>query len=238
MAVQSSLDIRRLLFPWGYAGRYDLSASLPAAELRELLRRILGAVNSWGLLGRDRLENVKGREAEQILLAGTPAAFLPRGQELLFAAGRVLSQEPEDEEDQARAEPFQYHFISEFDSIKAGRIFFRVREIQEGALPYGAPFRMISADLPLEVTAMRLGFELFEPRFFSAMLGFFPRLSGALLLDACHENLRFQLWGQGLKSRSSIPLEGTPFPDALSGLLREFCGIDVLEDYRARASAA
>ena len=234
--MESELTVRRQLLPPGYAIEYKAKTPVSPRAVPPLVDGVLHALvppEAW----RDGvLENLKGRDA-YAPSAPVPNRWLPRSDELLFAAGNILADQ--DDGRTVREDPFQIRIATAFASFQGSHdITHSTRFSAQGALPGFVNPASIGRIFPLEVTALRFGLELFESRRFLASLGFAPIVTQTLSLELYTGMLYLTITAEGLRQCSQPPLGKDGLGARLDQVLAQAGQTAWSADYRQKLAGA
>ena len=234
--MKVSLNLRRKLIPFGYACDYQLETALKAFDLPLLVDRCLSDLLPIFVRADGNMLDVKGRDPQLVLSTHTPPELLPLGEELVFVSGVAFLNEDELKSGSyvvgSTGRSFELRLSSAFKEFSGSHHITHSSALRrEGALPGFVELGEIARVFPLELEHFRLGFDLFQSRFVSNMLGFAPAVSQTVLIDADRQNLRIRILAEALVKRSSLPLERDNLLGRLSAVTSAVIGFDLACDY-------
>lgn len=234
----TSLTLRWQWLPWGYASQYDLEAPLPPERLPELAQLLLTRLLPQAARSHQTIIDQRGRDPWRESLLPSATLPPPQGEELFFLSGtRPCSATDSDPDAEPWPEHFELGYYTAFSHFEGpSHIAYAVKRMQRGA----EETTLSELDLILDprtcIQGVRLGVELFEPRFFS-IFGFSPIATQLLQAEAVAGKLRLRLSGEGLSRKDAAPLKSTALMGSVAKVLEELLGFDLLQDlanYHAR----
>jgi len=219
--MHGSITFKRSLIPWGFTARLELLIAVPAHRLGDFYTAIVHEMIPAAALRGETLTDQKGRDPQALLDPDTPSNLLPRGEEILFVAGRTTAPDEVFEEitPASLTEPFDLTLMTAFERfIGDHHIAHRTILERRGAAAEFLDIETIGRAWPLIIDRLRVGLEYFRSHR-SGILGYTPTVERTLLIDASAEQLRIVYEHERLTSRAPEQLLADETVQALSKAL-------------------
>ena len=223
--MESSLQIRRQLWPFGFRFEYNAAIQLTPVSLSLLADGVLRMLIPPEAFEGGTAVDLKGRDAANFI--AEPYGAAPIRDELLYLEGSwapvIDHQEASDEL------PFTLRISSVFDSFPSpGHIQHRFEVERTGDVPGIAP-ALLGYACPIHLKHLRLGIDLFSTFFVTTLAGLTPSVTNTLLLEASDSQLLLRCVREGMKTRKEDPLPSR-LMTGLSRTLQRACNVDLLGD--------
>ncbi|MCB0329632.1 MAG: hypothetical protein KDD70_08210 [Bdellovibrionales bacterium] len=174
------------------------SATISTEEASSLAHFILSVLIPSELWHSQSVRNMKGRDANNLLISHFTGQEKPEAQEFLFVQGYCGSTN----------HTLTYRLHSEFESFKGSDINHVVREKRSRTMPLFLLPQYLGYVAPLTITHLRFGIERYQSILKALSFGSVPEVTEQLLVDICHNELRLLIRGEQLKSESALPFGG------------------------------
>lgn len=234
-------DLRKKFFPSGFTADYELDVAMDRHAIPDLVDRAINGLLPAEATRRREVTDLKGRDPQSLLDPATPAEHLPRGEELVFVAGRVFTDDSQlaagKLSDPLRGESFEMRLSTVFKQFSGHHHIVHSTTLERGGARLdGIDVSEVGRAAPVVISRFRLGMELFRSRFMAGALGYTPTVSDALMLEASGESLRVRIWAEAMKNRSDLPLSRDGLFDKVSSLVKDITGFDIAADYRSKSA--
>lgn len=238
LGCSSSLRTSWQFLPWGYVAQYDFEATLNPERLRTAAKLILTTTLPQAARSRSTILDMRGRDPLRESLLHPSPLPLPQHEELLCLCGTLPAHlDSQTSEEDIQLETFELTYRTHFSHFEGARhIAYSVDRHLQGAEQFNSRELELVLHSNTTLTGVRLGLELFEPRFLS-IFGFSPIATQALQIEAMPQIFRMRLLGEGLSRRDALPLRSASLFNAVSEMLRELFDFDLLRDYQSRLAA-
>lgn len=208
---------------------------MPEYGLQGLVFRCLNELLPSAALQGGEISDLKGRDFQSVIDPGIPPEYMPVGEELAFAAGRVYL-DPDDlvkgAPKSGGGEPWELRLSSTFKEFSGTHhITHRSSLARRGELPQFVALADIATAVPVRLERFRLGLELFQSRFLYGMLGYTPTVSQSLLIEADEKRIFLKIFAEALKAPDVRPLQADGLFEKLSAILRDELGFDLEKEY-------
>jgi hypothetical protein len=230
----TSLTLRWQWLPWGYASQYDLEAKLAPERLPELAQLLLTQLLPQAARSHQTILDQRGRDPWRESLLPSTTVPPPQGEELFFLSGtRPCSATDSDPDAEPLPEHFELGYYTAFSHFEGpSHIAYAVKRVQRGAEEaHGGELALI-LDPSTQISAVRLGIEIFEPRFLS-IFGFSPIATQLVQIEALPGVVRLRLSGEGLRQKDSFPLKAGTLAATVTHGIQELLAFDILRDISA-----
>lgn len=202
--MHGSISFTRTLIPWGFIGRLELAIDTPSEGLGTFVDRIVRELLPPETLQGTSITDRKGRDPSQLLVPELSPGHLPRGEEILFVAGRTTAPDevlPEVTTDRL-TEPFTLMITSSFNRfIGDHHIEHRTQLSRSGAGAEAIDPREIGRAWPLVIDRFRFGLQLFRSHY-TPLFGYAPTVERTVLIDADSSRIHLFLELERLRDRS------------------------------------
>ena len=235
--MKSSLSIDKSFLFRTYAVEYTAEGPLIAHHLPLLVDICLQELLPKSVFDSGTLRDRKGLDA-QVIQTLAKSGFRPaRGEELLVISGTVAAEtdESDDGENTTRTEPFEIRITTEFLEFEGTHhIIHACAEKRTGELPGYIPSKDAARVAPATITFFRLGLELFESRYLTAMLGFAPAATQSLFVESDGTNAFLKIAAESVKKKDELPLSRDKIFGTVARGIDAACGFDLMKDYLGR----
>ncbi len=230
----STLSISRRLIPFGFAAEYNLRIDLPQHQLSQLVD---GCVQHLVPLLHDgyTLNDIKGRDALNLINTEIHESFRPRADELLFVKGEVLTATSSVVANTKTplSTPFEVRIHTHFkEFVGSHHIAHTVRIDRHGSLPEDIPITALGRVFPIRIDNFRLGIDIFKSKFLSGTFGFAPTATQTLLIESDARVLQLRISADSLSKRDTLPLSFQDIFTKLQTVLMDSVSVDLLADYK------
>ncbi|WKZ57558.1 MAG: hypothetical protein QY326_02510 [Bdellovibrionota bacterium] len=205
--TDSKLERRRQLFSRSDQLLFEARGGTPDQTLPLIAEALIGSFVS-PLSEGSILEDLKGRDPSGPC-ALELTAYAPAGPEELVALfGNVLLPQQKALRARQLAElPFEYRIRTKFDSFPhTHHINHRCTEQRPQSFPLWYTPLSTTRALPIMLTALRIGFEIFESRFSSLSFGFAPVVTSHILMEVSAEAWSLKLLTEVPRRASTVPV--------------------------------
>ncbi|MFM1847425.1 MAG: hypothetical protein RL417_899 [Pseudomonadota bacterium] len=227
--MHGSITFSRTLIPWGFTARIELLIPTPRGGLGDLYTEIVRELLPPGALIGETITDRKGRAASVVLDQATPASALPRGEEILFVAGRTPTPDEELPEitPENLSEPFDLSIVSSFEQFVGDHhIAHRTTVERRGAFAEILDIPAIGRLWPLVIDRLRFGIEYFRSHR-SGIFGYTPTVERTLLIDADGADIRVVFEHERLTARSPEQLLADDAVQALTTVIARGTGANL-----------
>lgn len=235
--MKADLKIHRDILFGGFSAEYSVTLGLET-DSTKLLRFAEGflKVLPQEIIKQREVQDIKGRDAGNLINRSVPPGFLPVGDEYFYLGGILKGPEPDEDED-VPAEEGETFFISlnsKFADFSGSMHIVHNSIISSGGgIPENFSLRDISEDLEADIEVMRAGIDLFESHRLS-FVGFAPQVTQTFLFEAGPEMIQIKITGERLKTRNSLPLERDDLIVKINNLLVSVFDFNLITDYKSR----
>ncbi len=197
----------RSLFPPGSAIHFDVDLEPRPFSLSYLADSVLSGFLPRSVLQELEITGLKGRGAwTSTSDHRCPAPEEPED-ELLYLEGRIIGageELNERSEDLQAAEIFSLRLKTVFKQfVGAKDITHRIIIEKRGSLFETVGIEELGRAIPLEISRVRLGVDIFEAAFAGSYFGFAPVVRKSFLIDGDRQKFRVELDVEGVKDRRS-----------------------------------
>ncbi|NDC39655.1 MAG: hypothetical protein EBZ48_16715 [Proteobacteria bacterium] len=232
-SCSSSLRITWQLLPWGFAAQYDLQSKLSPGQLRTAAKILLTSVLPQSARSQETILDLRGRDPlRESLLHPSP---LPAAQheELLYLSGsRPIAADTAIGDEEPLHETFELAYRTHFSHFEGARhIAYAVERSRRGAEQFNGRELELLLDPGTTLNGIRLGLEVFEPRFLS-IFGFSPIATQLLQIEALPQSFSLRICGEALRKRDALPLKSPTQFNTVAALLKELFDFDLMRDYQ------
>ena len=232
----SVFESRWQWLPLGYKAQYDLWRELTPDQLRELTHLLITQVLPQNFRSARFVTDMRGRDPNLPSLAhfSQPTAALGK-EEVLYLHGPIEeAQEAEDTEPESLE--FSFQIETAFDHFEGARhIVYDIRRQEVGAAENRHALDLI-LDPTTKISGIRIGFEIFEPRFLT-IFGFSPTPNFLFQLEATPSALALRIACEGLGSPSQILKKGAGVIERMDRVTTDLFCLGLIRDLEARATA-
>lgn len=238
--LKTELTVAKRFLSARYSGEYVGELLVDGAPQ---LSQLIDACVRFALPFAERdtvIKNIKGRDPGNNLIAGTMHQA-STAEELFFVSGILTSSRYKDQASAFdigrphRDDSYAVHVQSAFlDFPTSGSIRHRVSTARTGSLPSCIPVSLLGRIIPVQPNFIRLGIEIFEPRFLTFSLGNAPIVTQTLWLDADATHCRFKLSDENMPDRTTPPGSRSALFDRLAHVVREVWQQDLGQDYLSK----
>lgn len=235
----SELEINRAFYPPGFKSRYALTlrSSLPfLSELTDFMLRSLFPQSIWET---GQLLDIKGIDPQAPRRLSKASEARSSHPNLLLVQGNFFhSLEPEDEDSEIIAEPFEIRLDTDFLSFQGfSHIKHKVLEHRPADFPDFLSLRDMGRVFPLEIRYIFCGLDLFRPRRFSSLLAFTPTVSQSMMLEASPNEFKLEISANSLRSKQELPMSDHEILSKLSEFLLAQTNFNLIEDYTSKVAS-
>ncbi len=228
-SAQSALEIQRTWLPLGFCAEYRLQFHPEKLYLPLLADALLHHIVGPVILSRQEISTMKGRDRLNLIDASIPTGLQPAADEFFFAAG-AITHSPRSRNPQ---EQFCLAVESKFlPSSYSGMA--HAAEIRRQQFPADVDILKLGRLIPVHLQVLRLGIDIFKPRFFSSLFGLVPTVSQTVLLEASENSCIMKINADGLAHRTELPLGLDRLFERLSTALEAVFAFNALEDYQSK----
>ena len=234
-SYSSTLRTHWQFIPWGFVSQYDFEAPLSPDKLREAAKLLLTTVLPQAARSQNSLVDIRGRDHLRESLLQTSVLPPPEREELFWISGsRPVPSAGDSGEGELAPEPFELTYHTRFSHFEGGRhIAYTVERTQRGLEDFPPRELELILDPETTLSAIRLGFEIFEARFLS-IFGFSPIATQLVQIEALPHILRLRIVGEALKRKDSPPLKSGAHFNALATFLKQLFDFDLMRDYQSK----
>ena len=231
--MKSKLQVYHPLFQPGFTSEYEMSCQLEPYSVSVLTDMIVNELLPEESLREELLTDLKGRDAQLPAEENIPPDWLPIGEEIFFAAGKIF---PEDDPvgQKALADDFVVRLSSSFSSFQGEHhIVHSTQLFRSSVLPPFVRMNQLGRAFPMQISAVRMGLEMFESRRTLVSAGFSPVATQTLLLECYGDRAFLKITAEGLKEKYGLPLLRNGMLERLDAVTQRLCGTAVSADYAA-----
>ena len=225
--MNSSLQVKRTFLPPGYRAEYHAVIECPHIYLPKLIDASFRQLIDPLVLRRTPIVNLKGRDQRNLIESNIPVTFLPTADEFCFAAGMITKSPKAD-----KGQEFTIAVNSKFIANEKTVHMLHIGDVERHGFPADVLVESVGRLPALHIKTFRLGFDIFETRFLSSLIGLVPTVSQTLLVEADEKKCVLRIVAEGLKSKAEIPLQRDDIWKRLESILSESLRFELDTDYQ------
>ncbi|MBN8549319.1 MAG: hypothetical protein J0M12_08405 [Deltaproteobacteria bacterium] len=226
--MNSSLVTKCAYLPLGYRCEYRATLTSKEVYLPDFIDSTLRSLVECLVLKTSPIVNLKGRDQRNLIDPNIPATLLPSADEFCFIGGEITSSP------KTPGQEFAVAVNSKFIANEKSHHMLHVCEIERRSFPADIKIEDIGRLPALHIKHFRLGFDIFESRFLSSLIGLIPTVSQTLLVEATEQSCEISISAEGLKKRQELPLQRHEIWDRLRNALLDTLHFDIEADYRSK----
>ncbi len=230
--MKSELKANKRLFLREYSLEYEATFEITPKRACLLADTCLRKLLPKEVFRGEPFRDLKGRDAQVLLLDGFPTTSLPHGQELAFLSGELYESEEDLKNPREKRPSFEVSITSPFDEfIGNHHISHRATMTKSELFPEFLPVRLTGFCAPLKINSMRFALETFESKVSFASIGYSPVVTQRLLLDLIGDTLKVLITAEDYRKTKSLPFEETGELGLVSQAIQKISGNDLLSDF-------
>lgn len=230
--MNSSLQIKRTFLPPGYRHEYRATIESKNTYLPKLVDASFRRLIEPLVLKCAPIVNMKGRDQRNLISQNIPVSAMPNADEFCFAAG-IITKSPKAE----KGQEFSIAVNSKFIANEESHHMLHVAAVDRHSFPADVPVEFVGRLPAVRLKFFRLGFDLFETRFLSSLIGLVPTVTQTLLIEADEKKCELSIIAEGLKKESALPLQRAEMWSTLGEILTNCLGFDFRADYTSKTKA-
>lgn len=228
--MSSTLQLKRSYLPLGYKSDYHALIKASGIFLPILVDLSLKALVEYVLQKSDPLIDLKGRDQRNLIDPNIPATLLPTADEFCFVAG-AITKSPKAAAD---GRDFSIAVNSGFIANEKDHHMLHVPSIERRDFPADVRLETIGRLPGVHIQRFRLGFDIFESRFLSSLIGLVPTVSQTLLLEADEQKCEISIVAEGMRIRNEQPLQRLEIWERIRMAVLQALDFDVESDYQSQ----
>jgi len=184
--VKVSIKENKSWFASGSKVLFDLEGDLTPGEQSRFVDFCLVELIPLEIYQSQTVRNLKGRDADNVLIEDLPANFRPDKEELVYLAGQLGGKDIE------KKDRFEVAISSPFKAFDDSSAILHGIDSKVLGLPKWLKSKLLARTLPLKIEVFRLALERFEIRKKMASTRATPEVSERLLVDCFNLKLRLR----------------------------------------------
>lgn len=226
-AMTSSLLAKKSFLPPGYRIEYRAAIESRNTYLPKLVDASFRELIEPLVLKCAPIVNLKGRDQMNLINREIAVSLMPNADEFCFASG-IITKLPKSD----KGQEFSIAVNSKFVANEETPHMLHLAQVERHAFPESVPVETVGRIPAVRLKLFRLGFDIFESRFLSSLIGTVPTVWQTLLVEADERKCEVSVVAEGLKSKHEFPLQKSEIWQRLQTVLSVALGFNLESDYR------